>query len=122
VYNYPTHRALSDGEVEQIRMGHRDAEDRVYIATADVAGAKEELENLLKRAERTGDSTLARAVYLRALDLHDPNPLGGVSLQSIVDSYLESRPRERRRLWSATTGLSRENSRQPPLRACMQPA
>jgi hypothetical protein len=97
VYGVPTEGAISAGEVEQVYLGYRDAEDRVLIATADPMSAREELENILRRAERSGDSSLARAVYHRALDLHDPSPLGP-NLQSIIDRYLASRPRERKAL------------------------
>jgi hypothetical protein len=60
--------------------------------------AREELERLLERAERTGDPELAAAVYHVATELGE---------RSVADSYLEKRPKERQR-WEEYVEAMRE--------------
>jgi hypothetical protein len=53
----------------------------------DPGEAPAELEKILKQAERTDDTIMAKAAYHRAIDL---------GLQPIIDRYLADRPKEER--------------------------
>ncbi len=81
----------------QLRALRRSAYDAVYDRTAPVfesgdpeslRNAREELERLLERAERTQDPELAAAVYHVATERGE---------RSVADAYLETRPKERQR-------------------------
>ena len=65
-----------------LSMSYRDALDRAQ--TRDTR----ELEDLLERAEITGDEVLAKAILLRGYQRED---------ERLVGRYLENRPEERRR-------------------------
>ena len=83
--------AASDVEKAQIRAAQRAAYNDVHSAVAsseDPSYTDTELERLLERAERTGDPELATAVY------HVATERGA---RKVADSYLASRPQERRR-------------------------
>ena len=97
----------SDVEMAQLRALRRNAYDAVYDRTAPgfesgdpegVRHAREELERLLERAERTGDPELAAAVYHVATERGE---------RSVADSYLETRPNEKRR-WEEYVEAMRE--------------
>jgi hypothetical protein len=97
VFRVPIPATATDAEEAQIHAAYRAAYNDVYSSTLLVespAEAQEELERLLGLAERSGDKLLARAAYHRAIDL---------SIQSVVDTYLASRPQENRAWESYTT-------------------
>jgi hypothetical protein len=103
VFRVPIPATATDAEEAQIHAAYRQAHNDVYSSTAYLDGpgeAREELERLLGQAERSGDKLLARAVYHRAIDL---------GAQSVVDSYLASRPTENR-VWEAYTAAHQEVS------------
>jgi hypothetical protein len=88
VFRVPIPATATDAEEAQIHAAYRAAYNDVYSNTLSFdnpAEAQEELERLLGLAERSGDKMLARAAYHRAIDL---------GIQSVVDSYLSSRPAE----------------------------
>ena len=98
----------SEVEVAQLRALRRGAYDAVYDRTAPgfesgdpegVRHAREELERLLERAERTGDPELAAAVYHVATERGE---------RGVADSYLETRPKERQR-WEEYVEAMRES-------------
>lgn len=95
---YPLH--ASDGDKELVRMSYRDAYDRAERAAGEAVreGDLEKLTALLQRAERSGDPHLADAVY------HVCTERG---LRVVADSYLESRPTERKR-WEEYAEARRE--------------
>jgi hypothetical protein len=78
-------------ERAQIHAAFRQATGDVFLATMDSGaspgGVQDELAHLLERAERTGDTLLAKAIFHEAVDRN---------LQPIIDSYLENRPNENR--------------------------
>lgn len=87
----------SEVEEAQLRALRRSAYDAVHDRTTPgfesgdpkgVRYAREELERLLQRAERTGDPELAAAVYHVATERGE---------RSVADAYLETRPNEKRR-------------------------
>jgi hypothetical protein len=81
----------TEEEKAQIRAAHRAAYNDVYRAVASSKGPQEtdtELERLLERAERTQDPELATAVY------HVATERGA---RSVADSYLEKRPKEKKK-------------------------
>lgn len=85
--------AATDTEKAQIRAARRGAYDAVYFAVAGAgadgpAHAREELERILERAERTGDPELATAVYNVATER---------GVREVADAYLSARPQEKRR-------------------------
>jgi len=104
---YPLH--VSDGDKELARMSYRDAYDRAERTAGEAVreGAPEKLEALLGRAERSGDPHLADAVY------HVCTERG---LRGVADSYLESRPAERKR-WEEYAEARREAEAHPLERA-----
>ena len=98
----------SEVEMAQLRALRRSAYDAVYDRTAPgfesgdpdrLRGAREELERLLQRAERTGDPELAAAVYHVATERGE---------RIVADSYLETRPNEKRR-WEEYVEAMRES-------------
>jgi hypothetical protein len=101
VFRVPIPATATDAEAAQIHASYRSAYNDVYSATASSESpvqAQEELERLLQQAERTGDNLLARAAYHRAIDL---------GVQSVVNSYLATRPQEDR-AWEAYTTAYQE--------------
>ncbi len=103
VFRTPIPATSTDAEAAQIHAAYRSAYNDVYSNTLffdSPAEAGEELERLLDQAERSGDELLARAAYHRAIDL---------GIQSVVDSYLSSRPAENK-AWEAYTAAHREAS------------
>lgn len=78
------------GDPASLAISMRDATDRV--AEINNAG---ELNDLLRRADRTGDEVLARAIAARALDIQEPAPLHQfLATRPQLDSAVE-------RLWNA---------------------
>jgi hypothetical protein len=101
VFRVPIPATATDAEAAQIHASYRAAFNDVYSSTASAESpvrAQEELERLLQQAERTGDNLLTRAAYHRAIDL---------GVQSVVNSYLATRPQEDR-AWEAYTTASQE--------------
>jgi hypothetical protein len=102
VFRVPIPATATDAEEAQIYAAYRAAYNEVYYSTslfADNPGeAREELERQLQQAERSGDKLLAAACYHRAIDL---------DIQSVVDSYLASRPAENR-AWERYTEAKQE--------------
>jgi hypothetical protein len=99
VFRIPIPHSATDGEAAQIRAAYRSARAEVESAIAPSIGAdpaytQGELERFLEQAELTGDGELARAAYHLAI---------GQGVQSVVDSYLASRPAESRAWESYTT-------------------
>jgi hypothetical protein len=83
--------SASEAERAQLHAAYRHASSEVRWAAmeSEPSGTTEGLLDLLDRAERSGDTIMARAVFHHAVD-HN--------LQPIVDRYLEDRPEENR-LW-----------------------
>ncbi len=101
VFRVPVPVTATDAEAAQIHAAYRAAYNDVYSNTllSDSSGeAQEELQRLLGQAERSGDELLARAAYHRGIDL---------GIQSVVDSYLSSRPAENR-AWERYTTAHQE--------------
>jgi hypothetical protein len=101
VFRVPIPSSATDAEEAQIHAAYRAAYNDVYSSTVfseSPGEAQEELERLLGQAERSGDKLLARAVYHRAIDL---------GAQSVVDTYLSSRPQENR-AWESYTQAYQE--------------
>jgi hypothetical protein len=101
VFRVPIPATATDAEEAQIHAAYRAAYNDVYSNTLSFdnpAEAQEELERILGLAERSGDKLLARAAYHRAIDL---------GIQSVVDSYLSSRPAESR-AWERYTEAHQE--------------
>ncbi len=95
---YPMH--ASAGDKELARMSYRDAYDRAdrLASKALRENDPDKLSALLERAERSGDSRLAEAVYHVATER---------GLRGVADSYLEGRPAERGR-WEKYVEARRE--------------
>jgi hypothetical protein len=95
---YPV--AADDLEKTQIRAARRSAYDGVYhsLYFLEPEEAREELDRLLARAERTGDVELADAVFHVATERGE---------RSVADAYLEGRPQQRRR-WEEFVAASQE--------------
>lgn len=86
---YPV--AASDAEKASIRASFRGAYNDVYHATSFLDSPEErerELTRMLRRAELSGDPELADAVYHAAQERN---------VAPVVDSYLATRPEQRRR-------------------------
>jgi hypothetical protein len=102
VFRVPIPATATDAEEAQIHAAYRAAYNELYYSTslfADSPGeAQEELERQLQQAERSGDKLLAAACYHRGIDL---------GIQSVVDSYLSSRPQESR-AWERYTEAHEE--------------
>ena len=101
VFRVPVSATATDAEEAQIHAAYRSAYNDVYSSTRgleSVAEIQEELERHLQQAERSGDKLLAMAAYHRARDL---------GIQSVVDTYLSSRPAESR-AWEAYTTAHQE--------------
>jgi hypothetical protein len=71
--------AASSAEKAQIFTSYRSA-----VADVSLASSPGELEGVLKGAERTGDSLLAKATFHAAIDRGH---------QQLVDAYLSTRPK-----------------------------
>ena len=103
VFRVPVPATATDAEEAQIHAAYRSAYNDVYSSTRGLtspAEAQEELERHLHQAERSGDKLLAAAAYHRAIDL---------GIQSVVDSYLSSRPAASR-AWESYTEAHQEES------------
>jgi hypothetical protein len=103
VFRVPVSATATDAEEAQIHAAYRAAYNDVYSSTlfSESPGeAQEELERLLGQADRSGDKLLARAAYHRAIDL---------GIQSVVDSYLSTRPQENK-AWESYTEAQAEAS------------
>ena len=103
VFRIPISATATDGEAAQIRSSYRSARADIESTLTpslgvDPASTQEELERFLEQAELTGDPELARAAYHVAIR-H--------GIQSVVDSYLSSRPAESR-AWEAYTTAHQE--------------
>jgi hypothetical protein len=102
VFRVPIPYGATEAEAAQIHAAYRAAYNDVYYSTSVFADgpeeAQEELERLLVQAERSGDKLLAQAAYHRAIDL---------GIQSVVDSYLSSRPAESK-AWETYTEAHQE--------------
>jgi len=101
VFRVPVGPTVTDAEEAQILASYRAAYNDVYSSTRGFespAEVQEELERHLAQAERSGDKLLAAAAYHRAIDL---------GIQSVVDSYLSTRPAESR-AWQAYTEAHQE--------------
>ncbi len=105
-FSYPY--GASEVEMAQWRALRRSAYDAVYDRTTpgfesgdpdSLRNARQELERLLERAERTGGPELAAAVYHVATERGE---------RSVADSYLKTRPKEKRR-WEEYVEALREN-------------
>jgi hypothetical protein len=102
VFRVPIPYNATDAEEAQIHAAYRSAYSDVYSSTlfSESPGeAREELERLLGLAERSGDKLLARAAYHRAIDL---------GIQSVVDTYLSTRPQESK-AWESYTAAHQES-------------
>jgi DNA-nicking Smr family endonuclease len=95
---YPKH--TDDVEKAQIRALRWGAYDGVYnsLYLLEPEQAREELDRLLTRAERTGDVELADAIYHVATERGE---------RSVADAYLERRPNQKRR-WEEFVAASQE--------------
>jgi hypothetical protein len=103
VFRVPIPATATDAEEARIHAAYRAAYNDVYSSTLFVEGpaeAQEELKRLLGQAERSGDKLLARAAYHRVIDL---------GVQSVVDTYLSSRPQENK-AWESYTEAQAEAS------------
>src|SRR5215212_3021797 len=87
VFNVVDDATASPAEKVQIHAAYRQGSGDVYWATMEPGEAPAELEKILKQAERTDDTLMAKAAYHRAIDL---------GLQPIIDRYLADRPKEER--------------------------
>jgi hypothetical protein len=100
VFEYGHPLGASDVEKAQLRALQRDAYNSVYDSLYFLEGAeaREELERLLVRAERTGDTELARAVYHIATERGE---------RQVADAYLEKHPTEQKK-WEEYVQARRE--------------
>ena len=89
VFNVVDDPHASAAERAQIHAAFRHASGEVQWTAMEEepSGSQEGLMGLLKRAERTDDTLMAKATYHRAIDL---------GLQPIIDRYLADRPKEER--------------------------
>ena len=96
LFETPYPYAASDVEMAQIRALRRGAYESVYgsLYLLEPEEAREELDRLLTRAERTQDPELADAVYHVATERGE---------RSVADAYLETRPKAK--------GVGRSSSR-----------
>ena len=101
VFNVPVSPTYSDAEVALVHQAFEGFYSDVFFATPDPLGAQEGLEEILDRADKTGNSLLARAVFYRGQEL---------GLQPIVDKYLRSRPKEAK-AWQRYTEAQEEMNR-----------
>jgi hypothetical protein len=93
--------SASPSERAQIFAAYRHAAGEVrWAATeSEPTGTTEGLLDLLDRAERSGDTIMAKAIFHHAID-HN--------LQPLVDRYLEDRPEENR-LWERYVAALQED-------------
>jgi hypothetical protein len=82
IFEIPVPEGVREVEAEAFRQSYRDASFRVSGMDSD------QLQAVLERAELTGDTMLARAVY------HEARLTGAFG---VTDVYLEGRPKERQR-------------------------
>jgi hypothetical protein len=90
VIRVPIPASAADAEIAQIHAAYRAVFNEAYYSTSLFADSpmedQEELKRQLQQAERAGDKPLAAAaLYHKAIDL---------GVQSVVDTYLASRPQE----------------------------
>ncbi len=102
-FRVPIPAIATDAEAAQIRAAYRAARTDVEYAISPAVGSdpayvQSELERFLEQAELTQDPELARAAYHVAIN-H--------GVQSVVDSYLSSRPAEER-AWNSYTEAYQE--------------
>jgi hypothetical protein len=112
VFQIPIPLGATDGEAAQIRASYRSARSDIEYAIAPSLGTdpqhtQKELERFLEQAELTGDPELARAAYHVAIK-H--------GVQSVVDTYLSSRPQESRAWERYTTAHEEANAARSPER------
>jgi hypothetical protein len=84
--------AASDAEKASVRASYRGAYDMAYYSATleeNQELVERELVRLLERAERSGDPELADAVFHVALER---------GVESVTESYLATRPEQRRRV------------------------
>jgi len=100
LFEIPYPYAADEREKAQIRAVRRSAYDSVYnsLYFLDPEEAREELERLLTRAERTQDPELADAVYHVATERGE---------RTVADAYLEKRPKAQKR-WEEFVAASQE--------------
>jgi len=103
VFRVPIPATATEAEAAQIRAAYRAARTGIQYAIdpalgTDPAYVQSELERFLEQAELTQDPELARAAYHVAIN-H--------GVQSVVDSYLASRPAESR-AWENYTEAHKE--------------
>ena len=102
VFRVPIPYGATEAEEAQIHAAYRAAFNEVYYSTSLLADspqeAREELERQLQQAERTGDKLAAAACYHRGIDM---------GIQSVVDTYLSSRPQESK-AWESYTEAHKE--------------
>ena len=112
LFETPYPYAASDTEKAQIRALRRGAYDSVYgaLSSLEPEEAREELDRLLARAERTHDPELADAVYHVAIERGE---------RSVADAYLERRPKANRR-WEEFVATSQEASRSRSVEAILE--
>jgi len=107
---YPS--TATEEEKVTIRAARRRAYDGVYnsLSLLDPEEAREELDRLLTRAERTGDPELADAVYHVATERGE---------RSVADAYLERRPQQKRR-WEEFVAASQEAAQSRGIEGILQ--
>jgi len=110
VFQIPIPLGATDVEAAQIRASYRSARSDIEYAIAPSLGTdpqhtQKELERFLEQAELTGDPELARAAYHVAIK-H--------GVQSVVDTYLSSRPQESRAWERYTTAHEEANAARSP--------
>jgi len=98
VFIVPVGNSYSDAEIAQVYQAFEGFYSDVLFSTPDPLNAQEGLEDIPDRAEKTGNSLLARAVFYRGQEL---------GLQPIVDKYLKSRPKEAK-AWQRYTEAQEE--------------
>jgi len=102
LFEAPYPYAADDLEKAQIRALRRGAYDGVYnsLSHLEPQEAREELDRLLTRAERTQDPELADTVYHVATER---------GVRQVADAYLEKGPQAKRR-WEEFVAASQEVS------------
>jgi hypothetical protein len=110
VFQIPIPLGATDGEAAQIRASYRSARSDIEYAIAPSLGTdpqytQKELERFLEQAELTGDPELARAAYHVSIK-H--------GVQSVVDTYLSSRPQESRAWEHYSTAHEEANAARSP--------
>ena len=108
LFETPYPLAADDAEKAQIRALRRGAYDSVYgsVVFLEPEEAREELDRLLARAERTQDPELADAVYHVATERGE---------RTIADAYLEARPKAKGRWEEYVAARTEANQLQDPM-------